>query len=160
MIEYSVFYTKNFDFDEFTCKCKRCNPGAYIMRLDFIDRLQRLRDCINKPIDVLNGIRCFYDHFYDVCKGDRNKYYESEHQFGNAADIRISKKRTKGDMIRLAEKAKLMGFKRIGFYPGSWFCHLDMATPDPSESWIFDGKTYVYYREFDKALSVVKSKLY
>lgn len=157
---HMFFYTRNFYFDEFICKCGHCDPYAQIMRLDFVDRMQKLRDCLNEPIDVLNGIRCFYDHFYDICKGDINKYYESEHQFGNAADIRISNKRNKGDMIKLAEKAKLMGFKRIGFYPGNWFCHLDMAEPSPSEAWIFDGKTYIYYRNFSDALSVVKSNLY
>lgn len=153
-------YTKNFDFNEFICKCGKCNPYSSVMRLDFVDKLQTLRDCINEPIDVLNGIRCFYDQFYDVCKGDRNKYYESEHQFGNAVDIRISGKRNKKDMIRLAEKAKLMGFKRIGFYPNSSFCHLDMAEPSPSEAWIFNGKTYIYYRNFSDALSIIKSNIY
>jgi uncharacterized protein YcbK (DUF882 family) len=149
-----IYYTINFSYDEFASLNTR---EIMIMRQDFMYRLQKLRDIIGEPIHVSHGLRSWHEQFYEVCGGDFGKYYESEHQFGNAADIYLTDKSIVA-MIRLALKAIHVGFTRIGFYPysNSNFIHVDMKEPCPSESWIRNkDKTYTYFDRFDGALSEI-----
>lgn len=150
-------YSKNFDRSEF------CENSAYsdimTMRLMFIKKLQRLRDIMGEPIGVTDGLRSWYTQFYGICGGDESKYYESEHQFGNAADIWLCNRPPSIDnMLELAQKAIQVGFKRVGFYPYSntKFIHVDLCHNVKSESWIKNkyGR-YIYYSKFDEAISEI-----
>jgi uncharacterized protein YcbK (DUF882 family) len=149
------YYTPNFKYSEFT----DIEDTINIMSMDpeFILLLQKLRDFIGSPINVTHGLRPWWYQFYEICGGDWRKYYDSEHQFGRAADITTNK--TIEGMINLASSAKIIGFKRIGFYPYSIskFIHVDMGKPRPSESWIRNEKgKYFYYNTITEAIEIIK----
>ena len=152
-----MYYTNNFSYNEFVGHSPS-TEGIMVMRQDFMDRLQKLRDYVGKSIYVSHGLRSWYEQFYGICGGYLKKYYESEHQFGNAADIYLMSKSIES-MIELAVGAVLIGFKRIGFYPNTYskFIHVDMGIPKPSESWIKNKKgRYDYYNTITEAIEIIK----
>ena len=113
--------SKNFTDSEFVCPC--CNGG--IVSPILIDKLQQLRDLINKPIIVTSGYRC----------STENKkvggHSHSPHTIGEAADIKC-----KGaPLIFLAHIAanNIKGI-RIGIYPNH--LHIDIRPANPSLYWL------------------------
>jgi len=63
-------------------------------------------------------------------------------------------------MIELAEKAKKVGFSRVGLYPYSKFLYLDTAKVDQSESWIRDIQgRYIYFALLENAVDYIKKYL-
>jgi uncharacterized protein YcbK (DUF882 family) len=153
-------YSKNFSRYEFYIDEEDGNYyDIMTMRLGFIEKLQKLRDVMGEPIGVTHGLRSWFEQFYDICGGDEDKYYESEHQFGNAADIWLCKRQPSiYNMLELGQKAIQVGFKRVGFYPYSnvKFIHVDMCHNVKSESWIRNEQgRYAYYLKFDEAISEI-----
>ncbi len=152
-----MYYTNDFSYNEFVGHSPS-TEGIMVMRQDFMAKLQRLREFIGIPIYVSHGLRSWYEQFYGICNGDPKKYYESEHQFGNAADIYLWDTSVER-MLNLAALAKMVGFKRIGLYPYSIskFIHVDMGIPKPSESWIKNKKgRYDYYNTITEAIEIIK----
>jgi uncharacterized protein YcbK (DUF882 family) len=154
-----LWYTKNFSYLEMTARDYTMND-IMVMRQDFMSLLQRLREALGIPVYVSHALRSWSEQFYYVCGGDPKKYYESEHQFGNAADIYISFGDVKG-MIYLTSLAKMIGFNRIGLYPysGCKFVHVDMGIPKPSESWIRNKNgVYTYYNTVTEAIKTIEKR--
>lgn len=123
--------SKDFDSSEFVCPC--CNGGVVSEIL--IDKLQQLRDLINKPITITSGYRC---SAYNKKIGG---YANSPHCKGLAADIYC-----KGmDIYVLAGRADLI-FSRIGIYPDNNFIHVDIVKPHPSKFWVRHKGVYKYFK--------------
>ena len=143
----SIFFSKNFKYAEIRCPCG-CGKDRPIDH-ELIYLLQALRDKINKPIYISKGggIRC---KAYNKRIGG---YVDSSHLYGKAVDIHAKNM----GIIKLAEEAKDIGFKRIGLYPFSHFVHLDTVEPYPSASWVRDiqGK-YHYFKNLENAISFIK----
>ena len=104
--------TKNFDREEFMCKCGHCDGG----RMDdkFMSKLQALRDLYGKPMMITSGFRC----------ATHNKSIggvtDSKHMKGIAVDIAMSSAEARYTLIALAIQ---FGFTGIGIDHG--FIHLD-----------------------------------
>ena len=73
-----------FSFDEFKCK----GSGENRMELDFIDKLDRLRDMFGYPIIISSGYRS-PSHNKDVS----NTGATGPHTTGRACDIRVDRLR-------------------------------------------------------------------
>ena len=85
---------RNFDSDEFRCKCKQCVdkkfPPEVLKHLKILAKqLQMVRDAIGKPIVIYSGYRC---QFHNTNVGGAKN---SQHLLGIAADIHIDGKSPK-----------------------------------------------------------------
>lgn len=112
--------SKNFDSSEFVCPC--CNSGVVSEIL--VDKLQQLRDLINKPIKITSGYRCeIYNNMF-------GGYIISPHLIGEAADIQV-----KGmSPITIASIAQRIPDIRLGIYPSH--LHVDIRLANPSRYWL------------------------
>jgi len=122
--------SKSFDSSEFACPC--C--GKLKISPTLIDKLQELRDIINKPIIITSGYRC--QHYNKSIGG----YSHSPHLKGEAADIQV-----KGlSPITVAMIAKNISGIRIGIYEKH--THIDIRPANPSKYWLVKkyGGKYIY----------------
>ena len=111
---------KNFTLDEFKCPC--C--GEIDISTILIDKLQQLRDLINKPIIITSGYRC--QHYNKSVGG----YSHSPHLTGEASDIQI-----KGmSPTTIAGIAQRISYIRLGIYPNH--LHIDIRPANPSKYWL------------------------
>jgi len=134
---------------EFACKCGCGKKGPIDPEL--IRLLQSLRNKLNKPIHVLEGVRC------KKYNKEINGFIDSPHLKGKAADIYVSGM----DIITLAKTAKKIGFNRIGLYPYNNFIHVDTVIPYPSEAWVRTGLkskdwVYHYFKTLEEAIKYIK----
>ena len=123
--------SKNFDSLEFACNC---GCGYDDIDAKLVDKLQMLRDLINKPIQVTSGCRC---KVYNLHIGG---YVSSPHLLGLAADIVVEGMTP----TTLAILANRIHYIRIGLYPSH--LHIDIKPPNPSKYWLvkkYNGK-YIY----------------
>ncbi|SHI74741.1 Peptidase M15 [Geosporobacter subterraneus DSM 17957] len=107
--------SENFSLHEFECR-----DGSNLVKLDeeLIDKLQKLRVLVGKPIIVNSGYRT---PEYNAKIGGAPK---SQHMEGKAADIRV----TGVTPVQVAKLAKQVGFRGVGIY--DTFTHVDVrATP-------------------------------
>lgn len=108
---------KYFTAQEVSCKC---GCGG-VPKLEFMDKLELLREAYGKPIIITSGYRCV-KHNLKV-KGAK----DSAHILGLAADIKVSGKNTH----ELLKHALNLGFTGIGIQqkglPTSRYIHLDIA---------------------------------
>ena len=110
----------NFNSDEFKCPC--C--GKINISTMLIDKLQQLRDLINKPIIITSGYRC---PAYNKKIGG---YSHSPHLTGEASDIQV-----KGmSPITIAGIAQRIHNIRLGIYPNH--LHIDICPANPSKYWL------------------------
>lgn len=107
----NIQVSKNFKLREFACK-----DGSNLVKLDseLLDKLQKLRTRINKPIIITSGYRT-PEHNKKV-GGASN----SQHLYGKAVDIKVNGM-TPSQLKVHAEK---IGFKGIGLY--KTFLHVDV----------------------------------
>lgn len=103
--------SKNFILKEFECK-----DGNHEVRIDskLLEKLQKLRDLINKPIYIVSGYRT--KEYNKKIGGAKN----SQHIYGKAADIKVKGMSIK-ELYNLADK---VGFDGIGTY--KTFLHVDV----------------------------------
>jgi len=116
--------SENFDSSEFVCPC--C--GKLKISPTLIDKLQELRDIINKSIIITSGYRC---PAYNKSIGG---YSHSPHLKGEAVDIQV-----KGmSPITVAMIAKNISGIRI--------LHIDIRPANPSKYWLVKkyGGKYIY----------------
>jgi zinc D-Ala-D-Ala carboxypeptidase len=92
------------------------------MKLNFMVKVEALRNLWGKPLKVNSGSRC-KGHNSDV-GGEP----ASRHMFGEAADIRTANRE---ESLELAKTAEAVGFGGIGVYP-TWV-HVDIG---PSRRWV------------------------
>lgn len=104
---------KYFKKEEFKCQCggKYCNGYPAEMNPKLVNILEGLRKYFGKPVDVTSGLRC-KQHNKNV-GGISN----SQHQYGNAADIYIpgvDKAKIKAKAYELGAKYVYYGTARMG----------------------------------------------
>ena len=106
--------SENFKVKEFACKD---NSDKVLIDTDLIDKLQRLRDYLGKPITITSGYRT--DSYNKQCGGADNSY----HLKGQAVDIYCSGVKP----IVIALWAEFNGLGGIGVYlnRSQEFVHLD-----------------------------------
>lgn len=107
--------TRNFSRDELKCPCcNACNMSPILL-----DRLQILRDILDRPMTINSGFRC-KKHNTEI-----NGTFGSQHLLGNAADISIVgwSDLKKNKLYKLVDSLEFHGF---GKYPT--FVHLDTRT--------------------------------
>jgi len=78
------YFTKS----EFACKCGRyhapyCDGYPHKIQPLLVQIAERARVHFGKPIDVVSGLRC------DRHNSDSGGVYNSQHKFGEAADVRV-----------------------------------------------------------------------
>lgn len=103
----------NFKLEEFVCPCCKANE----MNPDVINRLQIIRDEIQKPIIINSGFRC-QKHNKEVGGKER-----SQHLIGNAVDIKFDCYTEKEQHLILQMSLSL--FRGIGIH--SDYLHLDLG---------------------------------
>ena len=108
---------KYFKRSEFACKCgKYCNGYPVEIDMNMVKIADEIRNRIGKPIQINSGIRC-KNHNANV-GGVSN----SQHLYGNAADLGCPSGCTPEQMASIAEE--IMGDTGgIGTYP--WGIHID-----------------------------------
>lgn len=110
---------------EFDSPDKR--SSGYSMDLDFVHKLDKIRDAIKMPLMVLSGYRT-PEHNAEVGGVDA-----SSHENGHAADLAAISSRTR---FLILEAAFRIGFRRIGI--GEGFIHLDDdITKDQDVQWLY-----------------------
>ena len=115
IIEKDIQLSKNFKLSELAC-----NDGSgkvlYVPAL--IDKLQKLRDKLGKPITIVSAYRT---PEYNKKVGGAPK---SQHMEGTAADIKVSGVTP----LAVAKAAESVGFTGIGVYThsGNNFTHCDV----------------------------------
>jgi len=103
--------SKNFKLSEFVCPD---GSGEVLLDAELVNKLQKLRDKVGKPIKVHSGYR---NPKYNTRIGGAK---ESQHMQGKAADITVQGY-TPEQVAKLAEE---VGFDGIGLY--KTFCHVDV----------------------------------
>lgn len=113
----------HFSAHELACRCPtdfRYCEGEYFHDADFLDRIEKMRDLVGKPLRINSPRRC----------PQRNAHVKgaaySQHKVGIACDIALAGH----DPVALARAAVKAGFKGIGF--GRTFLHVDARTRPPS----------------------------
>lgn len=103
-------------------------PGSGVqMRLEFVEKLEAVRNFLGHPIRIVSGIRT-PAHNAEVGGVDA-----SAHTDGFAADIYC---RSSKDRLYLIRAAMRCGFTRIGI--GTTFIHLDCDPTKPHEVlWLY-----------------------
>lgn len=109
--------SKNFTQEEFECPC--CAQLVYEQGL--IDKLQRLRDIMQRPFVVNSGYRC---HVHNDAIGGSPR---SQHMLGRACDISTNGwgAWTLYQFVGFATRISLS----VGVYDG--FVHVDNRVGDP-----------------------------
>lgn len=104
--------TQNFKLYEF-----ECNDGNHEVKVhpELIEKLQKLRDLVGKPIKINSGYRT---KEYNAKIGGSPK---SQHIEGNAVDLALP---TGISVDKFANNAEKVGFRGIGKYP--WGIHVDV----------------------------------
>lgn len=112
----------NFMLSEFECT----HPQHKHVQLceDLLDRLQKLRTALGRPIIINSAYRCSVRN--TQVGGSPN----SQHMLGTAVDIRVTGMTPQA----VAAEAEKIGFKGIGIYPSKGFVHLDTRT-GPRSRW-------------------------
>ena len=124
--------SKNFSKLEFQCPC---SCGANKISSVLIEKLQKARNIIDRPIVITSGVRC---EFYNASiKGSMNSsHIPDEHGIGNAVDIACTTSKHRYELIQVAQKF----FNRIGISGGSYggFVHLDVDRSKVQEvMWLY-----------------------
>lgn len=121
MPDTELSYTKNFTRKEFACKC---GCGDDEMDLEFINRLQSLRELCGFPIIISSGKRC-PEHNAKVSSTGKT----GPHTTGKAVDISVD--RTKAHKV--LKMALRLGFTGIGVQQKgkSRFIHIDSLEEGP-----------------------------
>ena len=112
--------SKNFSKLEVQCPC---GCGADKINPVLIEKLQKARNIIGKPIIITSGVRC---EFYNASiKASMNSSHNPDgYGIGHAVDIACLNSKDRYELVELAQKF----FKRIGISGGSYggFVHLDV----------------------------------
>ena len=112
--------SKNFSKLEIMCPC---SCGADKINPVLIEKLQKVRNIIGRPIIITSGVRC---EFYNASiKASMNSsHIPDDYGIGNAVDIACLNSKDRYELVEVAQKF----FKRIGIAgkgKGN-FVHLDV----------------------------------
>lgn len=126
-LERTLYLSRDFHIKEFTCPCtnKECIDQKIAQGL--ITRLQSMRNDLKEAIQVTSGYRCHAHQVELAEKGCETAKGISQHELGNAADIKSS------SMLELRSLVKEY-FEAIGFSPR--FLHVDLRA-DKIRHWYY-----------------------
>ena len=124
--------SKNFSRLEVQCPC---GCGASLINPFLVEKLQKVRNIIGRPIIITSGVRC---EFYNTSiKASMNSsHIPDDYGIGNAVDIACLNSKDRYELVEVAQKF----FKRIGISGGSYggFVHLDVDRSKVQEvMWIY-----------------------
>lgn len=101
--------------------------SGYMMNLDFVRKLDKLREAVKRPLIIHSGFRT-PEHNAKV-----GGVESSAHETGHAADIEAI---TDADRFAILEAAYRLGFRRVGI--GSTFIHIDDSiTHTQDRCWLY-----------------------
>ncbi|GAI26456.1 unnamed protein product, partial [marine sediment metagenome] len=107
-----------------------------IINLELVQKIQRVRDSLDRKIFVISGIRCPFWNTHEG--GHRNSFHLPK--WGLASDLGIEKAWSRGETIKLYLAAERFGFKGLGFY--GIFIHVD--TGGRISRWVYKKGKYIY----------------
>ena len=112
--------TKNFNREEFACKC---GCGFDGIDYELVKIIQEIRDEMNEPIRINSGCRCA-KHNARV-GGVRNSF----HVQGKAADLSCASggKKLADTIGRMLREGRLTGLKYYIYYVKKNFVHVDIG---------------------------------
>ena len=124
--------SKNFSRLEIMCPC---GCGANKISSVLIEKLQKVRNIIGKPMIITSGVR---REFYNASlKASMNSsHIPDSYGMGNAVDIACTNSKDRYELVELSQKF----FKRIGISGGSYggFVHLDVDQSKVQEvMWLY-----------------------
>lgn len=120
--------SKDFHYDEMACRCPDSECAGKQMEVDeaLIEKLQRMRDLLGRPLVVTSGLRC-PEHNAKI-----GGHRDSEHLHGRAADLAIHHS---AERFQLAQFAFGLGFRGIGI--GQGFIHVDTRREGHPVAWTY-----------------------
>lgn len=116
--------SKNFNRNEFACRCTRSCGGSAPVDPRLVAGLQALRDMVGKPLTISSGFRC---KRHNRAIGGAK---DSLHTVAMAADVLVPEGWTPGAFAELAESIDVFRTGGIGVYP-TWV-HVDVRTTGPA----------------------------
>ena len=124
--------SKNFSRLEVQCPC---GCGANLINPFLVEKLQKVRNIIGRPIVITSGVRC---EFYNTSiKASMNSsHIPDSYGMGNAVDIACTNSKDRYELVELSQKF----FNRIGISGGSYggFVHLDVDRSKVQEvMWLY-----------------------
>ena len=124
--------SKNFSRLEVQCPC---GCGANLINPFLVEKLQKIRNIIGRPIIITSGVRC---EFYNTSiKASMNSsHIPDSYGMGNAVDIACTNSKDRYELVELSQKF----FKRIGISGGSYggIVHLDVdKEKDQEVMWLY-----------------------
>ena len=125
--------SKNFSKLEVQCTC---SCGANQISSVLIEKLQKVRNIIGRPLIITSGVRC---EFYNASLKNssmNSSHIPDEHGIGNAVDVACTTSKHRYELIQVAQKF----FNRIGISGGSYggFMHLDVDRSKVQEvMWLY-----------------------
>lgn len=130
-----AFVSAHFRAREFDCK--NCVCQTTLISTDLVNRLEKLREILGKPISIRSGFRCARKQAQLRAQGYETSVGVSQHEFGKAADIEAEY--TNG--LTMQQFAIQAGFDSIG--TAQWWIHVDLR----------QGRRWVYAQNSGKKLS-------
>jgi len=111
-----MIQTKNFNpttDPKLLCTCGKSGCDKRSVRQDVLDRLQLVRDDVNRPLQLTSGGRC------PLHKDELKRIKPADHQQGIGVDISVCNGFERGQLVELGLKH---GFNAIGIAKS--FVHL------------------------------------
>ena len=124
--------SKNFSRLEVQCPC---GCGANLINPFLIEKLEKVRNIIGRPIIITSGVRC---EFYNgsIKASMNSSHIPDVYGIGNAVDIACTNSKDRYELVELSQKF----FKRIGISGGQYggFVHLDVDRSKVQEvMWLY-----------------------
>lgn len=129
--------TKNYARYEFQCPC---GCGQQSVDIELAEKLQLLRDKVDRPLKITSGYRCITHNA--AVGGSQN----SKHRYGMAADWRTANRSI--NPVALGILAQAVGFGGIGIYWHSRGAFVHADTRSTKATWLcttpgkYPGTTY------------------
>lgn len=119
--------TKNFTKSEFECPC---GCGQQSVDTELAEKLQLIRDKVNRPLKITSGYRCITHNASKKVQGSRT----SKHLYGLAADWRTTNRSI--NPVALGIVAQAVGFGGIGIYWHSKGAFVHTDTRNGKATWL------------------------
>lgn len=119
--------TKNFTKSEFECPC---GCGQQSVDTELAEKLQLIRDKVNRPLKITSGYRCIKHNASKAVGGSPN----SKHRYGMAADWRTENRSI--NPVALGILAQAVGFGGIGIYWHSRGAFVHADTRGTKATWL------------------------
>lgn len=117
--------TKNFNRSEFQCSC---GCGQQSVDTELAEKLQLIRDKVNRPLKITSGYRCITHNA--AVRGSAG----SKHRYGMAADWRTENRSI--NPVALGILAQAVGFGGIGIYWHSRGAFVHADTRGTKATWL------------------------